>query len=163
MKLNPESLEVQLLHLPSAERARLAELLLASLDAADSDVLSATKQGEVDSAWATEADRRYAELARGAVAGIPAADVYAELEAELRAGRTGGKRLPLGGHVSSGGAPNSVARHGGTNRSAQPWGSRFSSRCARRRPSLPSTPMRFHLLRSQVNYGMTERRTLGIS
>lgn len=88
MKLNPESLEAQLLHLPPAERARLAELLLASLDATDGDVLSHVQQGEVNRAWATEADRRYAELARGAVAGVPAGDVYAELEAELRAGRT---------------------------------------------------------------------------
>jgi putative addiction module component (TIGR02574 family) len=87
MKLNPESLEAQLLHLPASERARLAELLLASLDATASDVLSGAQQQEVDAAWAAEADRRYKELASGAVAGIPAADVYAELEAELRASR----------------------------------------------------------------------------
>ena len=87
MKLNPEPLEAQLLHLPASERARLAELLLASLDAADSDVLSAVQQHEVDAAWAAEADPRDEELASGAVAGIPAADVYAELEAGLRASR----------------------------------------------------------------------------
>ena len=83
MKLNPDSIEAQLLRLPLRERARLAELLLASLDAAESDVLSAAEQREVDAAWATEADRRYEELAGGIVAGIPAADVYAELKSEL--------------------------------------------------------------------------------
>ena len=87
MKLNPESLEVQLLHLPPSERARLAELLLASLDARDSDVLSAADQQGVDAAWLAEADRRAVELASGEVAGVPAAEVYAELEAELRAAR----------------------------------------------------------------------------
>jgi putative addiction module component (TIGR02574 family) len=88
MKLNPDSIEAQLLHLPPSERARLAELLLASLDAHGSDVLTPVEQNAVDAAWAAEADRRAAELTSGAVAGVPAADVYAELEAELRAGQT---------------------------------------------------------------------------
>jgi len=89
MKLNPDSIEARLLHLPPSERARLAELLLASLDALDSDALSDGAQAATDAAWAAEADRRYAELKSGAVAGIPAREVYAEIEAELRGGRPG--------------------------------------------------------------------------
>ena len=85
MKLNPESLDTQLLHLPASERARLAELLLASLDVTTDDEVTGRAQAELDAAWTAEADRRYAELASGEVAGIPAADIYAELEAELRA------------------------------------------------------------------------------
>ena len=84
MKLNPESIEAQLLHLPPSERARLAELLLASLDARDSDVLTPAEQTAVDAAWLAEAERRAADLISGVVAGVPAAEVYAELEAELR-------------------------------------------------------------------------------
>jgi putative addiction module component (TIGR02574 family) len=87
LKLNPESLETQLLHLPQSERARLAELLLASLDATEADGLPARAQADLDAAWTAEADRRYAELASGTLAGIPASQVYAELEAELRADR----------------------------------------------------------------------------
>lgn len=87
VKLNPESIEAQLLHLPPGERARLAELLLASLDAAAADALTDSEQAEIDAAWAAEADRRYAELENGTVAGIPAAEVYAELEAEFSANR----------------------------------------------------------------------------
>lgn len=65
----------QLLTLPSNERARLAQLLLESLDQPD---LGA------DEAWAQEAERRAGDMARGAVAGIPAADVFAEVERRLR-------------------------------------------------------------------------------
>ena len=83
MKLDPDSLEVQLLHLPADERARLAELLLASLDVSGSDALSEATQADIEAAWTEEAGRRYAEIESGAVAGIPAAQVYAELEAEL--------------------------------------------------------------------------------
>jgi putative addiction module component (TIGR02574 family) len=89
MKLNPDSIEAKLLHLPPSERARLAELLLASLDAADSDALADSAQAEVDAAWAAEADRRYAELESGAVAGVSAEEVYAEIETELRSSREG--------------------------------------------------------------------------
>jgi hypothetical protein len=49
MRRNPDSIEAQLLHLPSCERARLVELLIASFDAADSDVVSA-EQEEMSSA-----------------------------------------------------------------------------------------------------------------
>jgi putative addiction module component (TIGR02574 family) len=77
MKLGPDSIEAQLLRLPPRDRARLAELLLASLEEGPPD------EG-ADEAWAAEAERRYRELAAGEVAGIPAADVYATVEAALR-------------------------------------------------------------------------------
>jgi hypothetical protein len=59
VKLKPDSIETHLLHLPADERARLAELLLASLDTADSDSTDPSNQPELDAAWALEADRRY--------------------------------------------------------------------------------------------------------
>ena len=65
----------QLLALPSSERARLAELLLASLEEVDSDA---------EGLWDAELDRRTADLASGRVIGIPDADVFAEVESRLR-------------------------------------------------------------------------------
>ena len=65
----------QLLALPSPDRARLAELLLASLEGVDPDA---------DALWEQEIDRRSMELASGRVVGIPAADVFAEVERRLR-------------------------------------------------------------------------------
>jgi len=64
-------LEAEVLKLPSHERARLAELLLASLDEED----------EIMEAWADVAERRLEELRSGAVKGIPAEEVLASLRA----------------------------------------------------------------------------------
>ncbi len=49
--------------LPEAERARLVEVLLGTLDG--------VPEPGVDAAWAEEVERRTAELERGAVQGIP--------------------------------------------------------------------------------------------
>lgn len=76
MRTAPDSLEAELLRLPTRERARLAELLLASLD-------EGAEPG-VDEAWAEEAERRLAALRSGTVAGLPAAEVHARVEARLR-------------------------------------------------------------------------------
>lgn len=78
MRTAPDSLEAELLRLPARDRARLAELLLASLDE--------EAEPDVDEAWAAEGERRLAELRAGTVTGIPAADVHARIEARLRAG-----------------------------------------------------------------------------
>lgn len=67
-----QEMEAELLRLPSDERARLAEFLIASLDEED----------EIAQAWADEAERRYEELRTGLVKGIPADEVFAQLEAE---------------------------------------------------------------------------------
>ena len=72
---NAAAIADQLLALPSPDRARLAELLLASLENIDPDA---------DYLWDQEIDRRSAELASGRVVGIPAADVFAEVERRLR-------------------------------------------------------------------------------
>ncbi len=60
-----ETLEAQLLRLPSEERAHLARVLIESLD----------EQPELDPAWLNEAERRAAELASGTVQSIPATSV----------------------------------------------------------------------------------------
>lgn len=78
MRTSPDSFEAELLRLPARDRARLAELLLASLDE--------EAEPDVDEAWAAEAERRLSELRAGTVTGISAADVHARIEARLRAG-----------------------------------------------------------------------------
>ena len=75
MVRSPESLEAQLLNLPPADRARLAEVLLASLDA---DVARGPS-AEVEALWRAEGERRLQELASGKVAGIPAEQVFANV------------------------------------------------------------------------------------
>lgn len=72
---NAELLAEQLLTWPTADRARLAALLLASMEPSESDV---------EAAWDDEIARRAAELDSGEVRGIPAADVFAELDRRLR-------------------------------------------------------------------------------
>jgi len=72
---NAEALADQLLALPSVDRARLAELLLASIEEREADATAA---------WTDEIDRRSAGLEGGRVAGIAAADVFAEVERRLR-------------------------------------------------------------------------------
>ena len=66
--------EAEALKLPSHERARLAEVLIASLDEED----------EVSRAWAEEAERRYEELRSGGVTAVPADEVFARIRARPR-------------------------------------------------------------------------------
>ena len=72
---NAEALADQLLALPSVDRARLAELLLASIEERDADA---------SAVWNDEIDQRTTELDSGRVEGVPAADVFAEVERRLR-------------------------------------------------------------------------------
>ncbi len=67
-----DQLEAQLLGLPSSDRARLAEILLASLDAAN----TAGSLAETEKAWRAESERRLVELRQGTVVGIPADQVF---------------------------------------------------------------------------------------
>ena len=69
-----DQLEAQLLGLPSHDRARLAEVLLASLETAN----STDSVTENEEAWRVEAERRLEELRQGTVVGIPAKQVFAE-------------------------------------------------------------------------------------
>ena len=64
-----DQLETEVLKLPPRDRARLAQRLLASLDADQ-----ATEQ-----AWYDEAERRLAELESGDSAEIPADEVFEAL------------------------------------------------------------------------------------
>ncbi len=73
---NAQAVAAQLLTLPAQDRARLAALLLASLEGADS--------GATD-AWDAEIGRRAGQLEAGEVNGVPAADVFAEVERRLKA------------------------------------------------------------------------------
>lgn len=63
-----DQLQAAVLALPEAERARLADKLLASLD---EDV-------EIETAWRTEVRDRLAAYERGDVAAVPADDVLAK-------------------------------------------------------------------------------------
>jgi putative addiction module component (TIGR02574 family) len=62
--MTTDQIEQELLKLPAADRARLAERLIASLD----------EDAEVEAAWKAEVRRRDAELQSGAVQGIPVED-----------------------------------------------------------------------------------------
>ena len=73
---NAQAVAAQLLTLPAEDRARLAALLLASLEGADSDAADA---------WDAEIARRTGQLAAGEVESVPAADVFAEVERRLKA------------------------------------------------------------------------------
>jgi putative addiction module component (TIGR02574 family) len=69
-----EALEAEALQLSAAERARLVERLIASLDA----------DPEIEEAWAAEVERRNAEIESGAVSLVPGPEALARLKAEFR-------------------------------------------------------------------------------
>lgn len=71
--MSEQELEAAALKLPSHERARLAEVLIASLDEED----------EIARAWADEAERRYEELRTGAVEAVPVEDVISRIRSRL--------------------------------------------------------------------------------
>lgn len=66
-----EALEAELLNLPSTDRSRLLDKLIASLDA----------DRAVEEAWMQEARRRDDEIESGAVQAIPGEVVLAKLRA----------------------------------------------------------------------------------
>lgn len=74
MSSTVEALEAEALQLSAAERARLVERLIASLDI----------DPEVEEAWAAEAERRNAEIESGAVTLISGPEALAKLKAEFR-------------------------------------------------------------------------------
>lgn len=74
MAVSVEQIEAEALSLPSADRARLAEHLIASLDA----------DAETERAWAMEIERRVQALDSGVVEGIPAPEVFAEIRNRLK-------------------------------------------------------------------------------
>ena len=74
MSFTVEALEAEALNLSIADRARLVEKLIVSLDA----------EPDVESAWAAEVERRHAEVESGAVPLLPGAETLARLKAEFR-------------------------------------------------------------------------------
>lgn len=74
MLSSPETVESAALQLPRAERTRLAERLIASLE----------EDTEVEQAWAEEIRRRVEELRTGGVEPIPGEQVFAELKSLFR-------------------------------------------------------------------------------
>ena len=69
-----ETLEAEALRLSAAERARLVERLIASLDA----------DPEIEEAWAAEVERRHAEIESGAVGTLPGPETLSKLKTEFR-------------------------------------------------------------------------------
>lgn len=74
MSLTIETLEAEALQLSAADRARLIERLIASLDT----------DPEVEEAWATEVERRHAEIENNVVSLLPGAETLAKLRAEIK-------------------------------------------------------------------------------
>lgn len=73
METQLEVLEALALELSASERAALAQRLLASLD----------EDAEIEEAWATEVERRLAEVESGAVKVIPLEEALAQIRASL--------------------------------------------------------------------------------
>ena len=69
-----ETIEAEALRLSAAERARLVERLIASLDA----------DPEIEEAWAAEVERRHAEIESGAVTPLPGPETLSKLKTEFR-------------------------------------------------------------------------------
>ena len=74
MSLTIEAIEAEALGLSAAERARLIEKLISSLEV----------DPEVEEAWAVEVERRHVEIESGAVSLIPGPEALARLKAEFR-------------------------------------------------------------------------------
>ena len=73
MSTTLETLQAEVLRLSPADRARLLDRLIASLDA----------DAEVEAAWDALADRREAEMDAGAVQAVPLAAALSRLEARF--------------------------------------------------------------------------------
>jgi len=74
MAATVEQIEAEALSLPIEDRARLAEHLIASLDA----------DAEIEKTWSKEIERRVQALDSGSVKSIPAAEVFAEIRNRLK-------------------------------------------------------------------------------
>ena len=77
MDARKSNLEQKVLRLSAAQRARLARILLESLDG--------EPEKDVEAAWVAEAKRRAEELRRGRVKGRTSAQVHARARAALSA------------------------------------------------------------------------------
>jgi putative addiction module component (TIGR02574 family) len=73
MSLTIEVLEAEALQLSAAERARLVERLIASLDA----------DPKIEEAWIAEVERRQTEIDNGAVSLVSGSEALARLRSEF--------------------------------------------------------------------------------
>jgi hypothetical protein len=73
MSIPVEILEAEALSLPQADRSRLVDRLIASLE----------KDPEWEAAWSEEADRREERIARGQAAWVPGAEAIARIRKKL--------------------------------------------------------------------------------
>lgn len=71
-----KNLETEALKLPQDDRAELARVLLLSLDETEAEA--------TERVWAEEAERRYQELASGAVSAIQSDEVTKEARSRLK-------------------------------------------------------------------------------
>lgn len=74
MPTHIEVLEAEVLSLSTAERSRLRERLIASLDV----------DPEIEEAWVGEAEKREAELVSGSVVPVPGDEAMARLRARFK-------------------------------------------------------------------------------
>ena len=74
MSATVEEIEAEALNLPTGQRARLVEKLIASLDA----------DPDIENAWAAEVERRHAEIESGLVSLLPGAETLAKLKTEFQ-------------------------------------------------------------------------------
>lgn len=74
MAATVETIEAEALRLPPADRARLVERLMASLDA----------DPEIEEAWAAEVERRQAEIDSGSVSLLPGPETLAKLKSDFQ-------------------------------------------------------------------------------
>jgi putative addiction module component (TIGR02574 family) len=74
MSTSFEALEAEALNLSPADRARLVERLIASLDS----------DPDVEEAWAVEVERRQCEIESGTVSLLPGPETLAKLKAEFQ-------------------------------------------------------------------------------
>jgi putative addiction module component (TIGR02574 family) len=74
MSLTVEVLEAEALSLSISDRSRLVEKLIVSLDT----------EPDVESAWAEEVERRFAEIESGTASLLPGAETLARLKAEFQ-------------------------------------------------------------------------------
>jgi len=73
-----QEIEQELLHLPQAERARLAHRLIVSLDE------DLPPDEGIEAAWLEEIKRRDAEIERGGVPAIPAEEAMRRVSKALK-------------------------------------------------------------------------------
>jgi putative addiction module component (TIGR02574 family) len=74
MLMSEDQVEIEALALPRHARARIAELLIASLD----------EDSEIERAWDEEVRRRVQEIRSGKVQTVPGEEVFKEIEDLLR-------------------------------------------------------------------------------